>query len=129
MTAARTILGLSAAIFLLVGGYYLARPTEGAALVGITLDTALGVSDIRAVYGGLDFAVGSLILYCLLRSRLADGLTIQTFVFGGLALARMIGIALDRPTESLATTLFAVESAGCILGIVGLRAVRRRTTD
>ena len=125
MIVPRIILGLSALIFVLVGVYYIVAPGKGAAVVGITLDSAMGISDLRAVYGGLDLAVGALLLFYLLQRRLADGLTVQVFAFGGLAFARLVGIVLDRPEESLAITLFAIESLGCTLGILGLRMTRR----
>ena len=60
---ARLILFLSGVVFIGVGGYYLIDPYGGASLVGIILSSPLAASDLRAVYGGLDLAVGDRVAY------------------------------------------------------------------
>ena len=47
--------------------------------VGVTLTDPMGISDVRAVYGGLGLAAGALLLLCAAKREGVTGLRIQAF--------------------------------------------------
>ncbi len=128
MKAARTVLGLFGFVFVGVGIYFLCYPTAGADVVGIRLDTPMGRADLRAVYGGLDLAIGLLLLRSAYRSDVLSGLRVQTYAFGGLLLGRALGQALDNPSDTLVARLFAIELCGLVSALVASRRLRTSTT-
>lgn len=121
----RLILALAGSVFVAVGAYFLVFPDSGAGVVGIALTSPLAASDVRAVYGGLDLAVGALLLHAVCTGELASGLRIQIVAFGGLLLGRVIGHLLDGPEDSVAMILMAVEGTGLLFGLYGRSMLRR----
>jgi uncharacterized protein YjeT (DUF2065 family) len=121
---ARTILGLFGFVFVGVGLYYLGFPEAGAEAVGIRLDTPMARADLRAVYGGLDLAIGLLLLRSAHRGDVLVGLRIQAYAFGGLLLGRLLGQALDSPSDSLVAWLVLIELAGLVSAIGAGRRLR-----
>ena len=119
MTVARIILGLGGVLFTSVGAYYLLFPAEGAEAVGIREISAGGLADVRAVYGGLDAAVGVFLLLSLIQGLIWLGLRVQTFAFAGLLVGRSIGFVMDSPEESLQVVLLGVEAFCLALSVAG----------
>jgi hypothetical protein len=126
--AARAILGLFGVIFVGVGLCYLGFPVEGAEIVGIRLDTPMAKADLRAVYGGLDLAIGLLLLRSARRGEVLVGLRIQVYAFGGLLLGRALGQTLDSPSNQLLVWLVAIELCGFVSAITAGRRLRSATT-
>lgn len=92
MTAAvRIFLGLSALVWLPYGIYCFAQPgyLEGAA--GVAALTATGSVELRAMYGGLQVAIGALALGGALGEALRrPALVALAFLCAGLFLARAV---------------------------------------
>ncbi len=96
VVAIRIFLGLSALVWLPYGLLCFFDPAflEGAA--GVSYGSATGSTEIRAMYGGLQAAIGVLALWGALRpaaSRYA--LVTIAALCAGLALARALGALLD----------------------------------
>ncbi len=96
--AARIFLGLSALLWLPYGIYCLFAPEflgrEGSA--GVVASTATGSTELRAMYGGLQTAIGTLVGLAVIRPALVQPALLMTaFLTTGLAVARLSGALID----------------------------------
>ena len=93
MTFARIVLGLTGALFGLYGLACLFVPAIVAQYSGIVLPDASARTEVVAMYGGLQMAMGVLFTYCAVRpAHLRVGLVSMVVLVGGLAMARAFGI-------------------------------------
>lgn len=94
--AVRVFLAISLVIWTGYGFYCFFVPSSLETGAGILAMTPTGTSELRAMYGGLQIAIGVLagagLVYASLRMT---ALVALTFLTGGLALARLVGAALD----------------------------------
>jgi len=94
---ARLFLFLCGIVWLPYGIYCLAQPGSLAAAAGIVSTSHTGTIELRAMYGGLQAAVGALCLLAVVRESLVrPALVCLAFLCGGLALARLFGAAMER---------------------------------
>ncbi len=94
--AARIFLGLSALLWLPYGIACFLNPGSLALGAGVAASSATGSTELRAMYGGLQAAIGLLAGAGALRPALArHALVTLAFVCGGLGVARLGGAALD----------------------------------
>lgn len=94
--ATRVFLGLSALLWLPYGIYCFLVPTSLADAAGVAFQSPTGSTELRAMYGGLQTALGALAGLAALRSRLVrPALVALAFLAAGLASARALGLALD----------------------------------
>ena len=101
MTATRIFLGFNALIFIGYGLLCLASPSVVADQTGMQLATGVASIEVRAMYGGLQTAVGLLCLAGAARPALQPGVLLaMAFLFFGLASGRMFGIAVDADPGS-----------------------------
>lgn len=92
--ATKIFLGLNALLFIGYGLWCLAWPSVVADQTGMALTTGVASAEVRAMYGGLQTAIGLLALLGLLRpGTQAAVLLALGFLFVGLASGRAIGIA------------------------------------
>jgi ribosomal protein S18 acetylase RimI-like enzyme len=127
MRLARLVLAASSLPFVAIGCAFLVAPAAAAERVGLTLHGALADNDVRAVYGGLQLACGVLLW---LASRAGDalvraGLAAQVVLYGGLASARVLSLALVGAPGALGFALHAGEFAALVLGAIAWRSLRR----
>ena len=93
---AKLFLGASALIWLPYGLFCFASPGFLADAAGVGALSATGTTELRAMYGGLQAAIGAMALAALLRPALvAPALWMLGALATGLASARLIGAALD----------------------------------
>jgi hypothetical protein len=119
---ARLVLGLSALPFLGIGGAFLAAPASMATNVDVALGSATAASDVRAVYGGLQLAIGALLAGCAIaRAHVRAGLALQMTAFGGLATGRLVGVPIDGAPSALGAALLIAELVALGLGAAALR--------
>ena len=127
MSVARLVLRGSAAVFAALGLGWLFAPAQLAPLVGIGLGSPTAHTDARAVFGGLECGVACLLWLCARdASRVELGLLAALLAFGGLALGRVLGFALDGPSDALGRALFGAELVGVGAAAVALARLRRR---
>ena len=112
---ARIFLALSALVWLPYGLWCFFAPGSLAGSAGVSFLSPTGSTELRAMYGGLQAAVGALALAGLLRAPLRrTALVSLGFLTGGLGLARLAGVALDGGLSSYTALglLFELTSAG-----------------
>jgi hypothetical protein len=94
--AARIFLALSALLWLLYGLYCLLVPGSLAESAGVVATTPTGTTELRAMYGGLQAAIGLLALAGVVRGGLTRPALIAIGTLtAGLGSARLIGLLLD----------------------------------
>lgn len=99
--APRVFLVVSALIWLPYGIYCFLAPGSLAAAAGVTATSATGTTELRAMYGGLQAALGLLAGLAVFRASLVrPALLALAFLTGGLATARLLGVALDGGLSS-----------------------------
>lgn len=98
--------------FLAIGlGFALFVHTAAKGL-GISFSNATGLGDFRAVYGGMQIALGASILLLTLHKSYREALTIGLFAVTGLATLRIISMAMDWPADPLQWRLLVPELIG-----------------
>lgn len=121
MTVSRVALALCAAIFAAIGFMFLFFPVYFASAVHIELRHAAGVTDLRAVYGGMDLGLAVFFFLCALRGWIQPGLLASALAFGGLAFGRAFGFLVNGGFEGINRVLFACEAAGLVISVVLLQ--------
>lgn len=119
----RWYLLLTGLVFSGIGLMGLYDPTGTVAPMGLTLADQSSRAEMRAVYGGMNLLIG-LYLMGAFRSpaQQAPALMLAAIIMGGLALGRVVSIAVDGMPSSLILTFLAIEVAGAALAL----SLRRR---
>jgi len=113
---AKIFLGLLAVLFIGYGLVCLASPSVLADSTGMVLATGTATAEVRAMYGGLQTAVGLLALFAFVRERLrAPVLLVLGVILFGLASGRLVGIAIDPDPGSYNYGAFAFEAISAVV--------------
>ena len=111
------IVYVMAASFAAMGLYALATPAAVLERFGVTVETAAGRNEVRAVYGGFGLVVAAMLVY----AGATDGPgalwipSIIALALLGMAAGRLISMAIDRTAASGQVWLFfAVEVIGAV---------------
>ncbi|HEY8122177.1 MAG TPA: GNAT family N-acetyltransferase [Myxococcota bacterium] len=130
MRLARFVLFASALPFLALGLAFLLAPQEIAAHVGIALVNATADNDARAVYGGMQLACGALLLAAARAAEplVRAGLAAQLALYGGLASARFVSLAIVGAPRALGFALHAGELLALATGALAWRALAREAS-
>jgi ribosomal protein S18 acetylase RimI-like enzyme len=93
----------------------------------VALSSASAEQDVRAVYGGLQLACGLLLALAAGASEAAvrAGLAAQLALYGGLAGARLLGLALTGAPGALGAALHAGELVALGAGTIAWRRLAR----
>lgn len=97
-------------LYLVFAPTFLTTATEG----GLLMQNAAGLTEIRAMYGGLQAAIGALCVMALLRPRyVRPALTTVAFLTTGLFAARLYGVSVDGGLSEYTTfaLIFEIASA------------------
>ena len=122
--AVRIFLALSALIWLPYGIYCFFDPGQLVDAAGVGFSTATGSTELRAMYGGLQAGLGLLAALAVVRSSLVrPALVALAFLTGGLATARLAGVAMDGGLSSYTGTALAFE----LTTVAVATALARRT--
>jgi len=117
------VLWLSGLSLLAFGAAFVVAPLATMASAGIVLDGALAATELRAFYGGLEVALGVLVLLCALRpERRRDGLLLTFAIFAGIGMARLVGMLLSGADSGFLRFAIVTE-----LGLAALAAWCLRT--
>lgn len=117
----RGVLVLSALIWLPYGVYCFVQPGMLEDAAGLVATTPTATTELRAMYGGLQMAIGALAAAALFRERLVPGaLLTLVFVTGGLAATRLAGFLIDGGWSSYTAGALGFEILSCGLGLVAL---------
>ena len=123
MIYARALLWLNSAVFVLYGvGFALFPESASQFVTGSAPESASGLIDMRATYGGLCLAVG--VVFALLASNaetIRTGLVVLGIVIGGMAATRALGFLLDGNPNTLMVIYLATEVLVLLLTIWAMR--------
>ncbi len=123
--AARLFLLVCAIVWLPYGLYCLVQPDSLATAAGVVSTSRTGTIELRAMYGGLQAAIGTLCLLAALRAGLVrPALFCLAFLCSGLALARLSGAAIERELSSYTVLGLGFEIPSAALSVALL--LRRR---
>jgi hypothetical protein len=99
--AVRVFLTASALVWLPYGLFCFAQPSFLIEAAGISASSTTGTTELRAMYGGLQAALGALAAVALLRPALVrPALVTLAFLTAGLAAGRLGGVGLDGGVSS-----------------------------
>jgi len=107
--ADRIFLIVSVLIWIPYGLYCLYDPSFLEEAAGIAATNTTGATEVRAMYGGLQIAIGLLALFALLNpSRVDSALWCLAILIGGIGLARVLAalMAGDASTYTLGGASF-----------------------
>lgn len=112
--------------FLAFGIAFLTAPLETFALTGVTVTGAVAAAEIMAFYGGLEIALGALVLACAWSpSRRRDGLVLMGAAYAGIGLARIAGMLAYGADTSFLRIALGLELGLAVLAMAALPALRR----
>lgn len=84
-------------------------------------DTSAVRTEIRAFYGGLELALAGLILAALRTRRLREGLWLAAVSYGGIGLARALGLVIEQSATTFLISAMVFELAVAAIGLALLR--------
>jgi len=123
---ARSVVILGAVTLCVLGVLFLYAPDDWAAVVDLQLTTPLARADIRAVYGGLELALGGVLLtWAFSAARLYSALELHMAIWAGLAGGRALGLTTAPAPLEAGAGLFATELIGLALAWSAWIVVRR----
>jgi hypothetical protein len=126
MTLARAALLFGAVVFAGIGLGFLIVPVQWAALVEISLPTAMARTDLRATYGGFDLAVGVFLGLCALRTEwIRPGLVALGLAAAGFGGGRLLGIVVEGTASPLMLAFAAIEAMTALVAFALLRRLPR----
>lgn len=119
------LLWLSGLSFLGFGVAFLIAPIATLALAGVATEGAIAATELRAFYGGIEVALGGLIVACALQpARWRDGLWLTLACYGAIGATRVVGMALDG-SDSFFLRFAAGTEIGFALAAAALLRQRR----
>ncbi len=124
-------LWLCAGAFLITGLLFTVMPQSMFTAVALDVPDGSPLTELRAVYGGLEVGAGIFLALCARRGGEAIelGLLLAFLMLGGLAAYRAIGMGIDAPQVPLMSVLLVLESAGAVLAVFALLALGRHAPD
>ncbi len=124
---ARIYLILSGLILGPYGLYCIFNPMALQEFATLGLSTPTAITEVRAMYGGLEFSLGLYLLFCGLRTeRVAQGLLFMVFCFAGLAGARAYGLAIDGGDTGYNFAALIYEASSGLIALILLQLHNRR---
>jgi hypothetical protein len=119
--ASRWFLGVSAVVWTPYGLYCMWRPESLRAAAGIAVESATGATELRAMYGGLQIAIGALALLGFARPASARGTIVAlAFLCTGLGSARLLGVAVDGGVTAYTTVALIFEWGSALVAWTAL---------
>ncbi len=125
MLAVRIFLALAAVLWLPYGVQCLLDPSVLAVAAGVTATSATGTSELRAMYGGLQIALGLLALVGAARPAFAQhALVALGVVSAGLGIARLGAAVISGEFASYTLMALALEFTMLVAVLVLWRRAR-----
>ena len=122
MNFERNIVTVVGGLLVLIGIGHGLTPAFTAEQAGLSA-TAGGLTDLRAVYGGVQFGLGCFLLWCTREaSRLPNGLAAMGIVFASVGVLRVLGMLVDHEPTAFHVINLVVEACVALAAGVLLRA-------
>ncbi len=114
----RLFLGISALAWLPYGLFCFSMPGFLEKAAGVMSTTPTGLTEIRAMYGGLQMGIGALALAALFREALVrPTIFMLAFLYGGLAGTRVLGLLMDGGPSGYTIFALSFELPATIIAI------------
>lgn len=121
------LLFLNGVVYVWVGWLFLTDPVSWFEALGITLRDDLGLTDLRATYGGFFAGLGVFLLWSGWRQDWALPATLLlTLTYAGLLGARSWGILVDGQFTDLVLQIYIAEWVSLLLALLALFCLRHR---
>ena len=118
MTMAKVFLSITGLLFLPYGLYCVVEPGILTQYTGMGLSDNTAKIEVRAMYGGLQAAMGLFFLVCVANKDLTrPGLLVAVFCLGGLATARTFGLLVDGGDNGYNTAAVVYEGVSTVLAL------------
>lgn len=114
----RVFLILCGISFLFIGANTFFDPLAAMAPVELNINTVSALNELRANYGGLQIGIGVFLLagvWC--QSMTRSALLAQALIVGGLAVGRLVSVALDGQPNSFVQGLLVLEGVIALLSL------------
>lgn len=109
-------------VFVAYGLFCFVQPGFLAGAAGVTATSPTGVTELRAMYGGLQTGFGVLLLAAARDRRLRrSGVAVLAFLVPGLAIARATGSTIDGGLTSYTVGALVFEISTSVAAVVLLR--------
>jgi Domain of unknown function (DUF4345) len=120
------VLLLSGLSLLVFGAAIAYAPLKVMAMADVVATGAAASVEIRAFYGGLELALGALILICAWYPEYRrEGLWLTLFVYAGIGVARLIGMIFEDVSTDFLRIALIVELVIAALAALALYLTRR----
>lgn len=114
-----------AVLFVGLGVWLMFRPQDVETLYPLSLNAPMAFSEVRAIFGGLMIGVGGAVISLdLIGKRRQDAAMVLATIFGGLVLARIVGICVEGFPSGPVLNESIFETVLFIV-LIGLGAYRR----
>lgn len=112
-------LGLCGLAFVLIGINTFVDPLRAMAPLELNVNTVSALNELRATYGGMQVGIGLFLFAGVGWPTLArPALLAQALMVGGLAIGRIVGIALDGLPSGFVQGLLALEVSIAVLSVL-----------
>jgi len=126
MTFPRVVLGLTGAVFVTLGLGFLVAPEGLLGLMKIQVSPERALTEVRAMYGGLELGLGVFFIVAVFRERwIRAALGAQFLILGGMGSTRFLAMLFSGRTDRLMLALAVAELIGAVLGIGAFGQARR----
>lgn len=121
--AARWFLAVNVLIWFPYGAWCFIDPGFLAGAAGVEATTPTGVTELRAMYGGLQMAIGLMAAAGFVHASARRSVLLAlAFLTGGLALTRLVGGVIDDSFSAYTTGAVIFEMA---LALIAIRLLAR----
>lgn len=124
MSLARIVLWLGGLGFLGFGVAFLVAPVELIAQAGVAVSGEAAATELRAFYGGLEIALGLLLIGADLRGRRLEGLILSLAAYGGIGSVRLAALLAGSGSNDFMWYALATEAALAGLSALAMRGIR-----
>lgn len=126
MKISRIVLLIISVLFFGVGIAGLLAPASVAATVSLTAESNQGLTELRAMYGGLQIGIALFIGLAAMRPQwMKPGLILSICVLTGLAAGRFVGLQLDGGALPLMLPFALLETGGTLICLWALHLLRQ----
>lgn len=121
------LLYLNGVIYLWVGWLFISDPQTWLEALGVSLRSELGLTDLRAVYGGFLTGFGIFLVLCgWKRDWAGPGVWLLALSYAGLVAARSWGILVVGDYNDLVLQVYIAEWGSLVLSLLAMFCLRRR---
>ncbi|MDP1933160.1 MAG: DUF4345 family protein [Gammaproteobacteria bacterium] len=121
------LLYLNGVIYLWVGWLFINDPQTWLEALGISLRSDLGLTDLRAVYGGFLAGFGVFLLLTGWKSDwTGPGVWLLVLTYAGLVAARSWGVLVEGEYNALVMQVYIAEWVSLVLSILAMFCLHRR---